>query len=100
MPVVWLTDLDVQNEDDAFTLGLGHDTEFITCDRVQYRFRVSGRLATWWPTWADHAEETGELKPYYRKLLELDRTPERWFVSDQPIRSPRLDERYGKRRHP
>lgn len=94
LPVIWLTDIDVMTVWEADMIGLGRNTEFVTCNRVQYRFRVSSTQGEWWPDWADRAVKEDRLNATYRELLELDRQPEHWWVSEKPIRSPHLDERY------
>jgi hypothetical protein len=94
MPVVWLTDLNVTTVSEAQDLGLDLKTELVSCNRVEFRFRVSSSVGIWWPDWADQAVEDGVIHAKYREALELDRTPERWWVSEKPIRSPHLDERY------
>jgi len=94
LPVIWLTDIDVTNAEDAELIGLGPNTGIVTCNRIEYRFRVSSLAGIWWPTWADAAVEREFITPKYRELLELGRAPQRWWVSELPISSPRLDERY------
>lgn len=94
LPVIWLSDLDVTTEEDTELLGLGHNTDLITCNRVEYRFRVSSASGVWWPLWAAQAESEGRITAKYRAALEVERDPQRWWVSESRIMSPRLDERY------
>jgi hypothetical protein len=100
LSVVWLTDIDVANEEDVEVLGLGAHSGLITCDRVEFRFRVPSSAGEWWPEYADRAVAAGQLSATYRADLELEREPKRWWVSTGPIPGVRLDERYRPPRCP
>lgn len=99
IPVIWLTDIDVATPDDAELIGLGPNTGLLSCDRIEYRFKVPTGSGEWWPAWvkrqlADGPKPEWGLDEAKVALLGLDRAPERWWVSDRPIRSPHLDDRY------
>lgn len=92
LPVIWLTDINVQSADDIKAIGLvGPYSE---CDRVEYRFRVA-RVPSiqWWPVWADSHPE--HVTDEWRRLIELGCKSERWWVADTPLMA-RLDERYQR----
>jgi hypothetical protein len=94
LPVVWLTDIDVRSRDDAELIGLG-GSPIAVCNRIEYRFRVPGSPSIRpWGEWAD--ERLPELVEgdVWRTLIELERAPARWWVSEDPIPGVRLDERY------
>ncbi len=87
LPVVWLTDLDVRTWHDAMILGLQAD--YTPCNRVEFRFRANVTTAVPWAEYSFDEPVAG-----YRALVELDRDPSRWWVSEAPIPGARFDARY------
>jgi hypothetical protein len=96
LPVIWLSDIDVRSEEDKEALGLGKNTGLVTCNRVAYRFRVPSSSGVWWPAYGDYLQAQGTISVKYRQALEYGHTPERWWISEKEISSPRLDERYRR----
>lgn len=90
-PVIWLTDLD--RIDDPGALGL--QSSIISCDRTAVRFTVHPRHAV---PWRDFTV-IHHLNPVTVAHLELDRTPEHWWVTCEVLRVGEPDYiRLGSRR--
>lgn len=93
LPVIWLTDIDVREWEDAAFIGL--ESPFVECNRVQYRFRVPKTdTVQWWPTWADDHLAEHDVSDEFRELLEYACLSDRWWVSEIPLPGCRYDERY------
>lgn len=75
--LVWLTDMRVPVRE-----ALGLTSHTLTCDRTQYRYRVTSRGdIEWWPHFAR------ALLPSQRRLLEEEpgARPMHWWVSGSPV---------------
>lgn len=71
MPLVWLTDLDA-----PFIEPLGLTSHMLSCDRTEYRYRVTdARTCIPWVRY-EHRDRS----------IEIDGTmPMHWWVSEQPV---------------
>lgn len=73
--LVWLTDLPTP---DRARLGL--TSNYIRCDRTEWRITVGPDGAVWWPRWA---REHG-MPRHLRDDLEAFGWPAHWYVAETP----------------
>ncbi len=98
LPVVWLTDVDVNSAEDAATLGFAPRPE-VTCDRTSYRFIVNDLQGVQsWLEWA----KLHNVSQIHRAQLEVDGSdPSSWWVSEHPVQAiPDVEYRFRTRSQP
>lgn len=79
--LAWFTDLDFPDRD-----GLGLTSDFIGCDRTEWRVTVEGNAETW-TSWARRHQVRREV----RDILEEFARPAHWWVSESPLRVVRIE---------
>jgi hypothetical protein len=82
--VAWLTDFDELDDDLARRLGFVNPVAHpggTTCRRTDYRVTVDTERAVRWHTWA----MLRTANPRWRLWLETGRSPEHWWVVDEPV---------------
>lgn len=84
-PLIWLTTLDVIDEQARDALGL--TSNLLSCDRTQVRVDVGADCALPWNVYANAAN----VPKYIRNLLEtLPADPASWWISTSPIPLTRM----------
>ncbi|WUI02084.1 hypothetical protein OHR68_09840 [Spirillospora sp. NBC_00431] len=77
LPISWFTNLERCHRFEA-----GLTADWITCDRMAYRFEVKAADSLeWWPRAARRLRVPRDV----RDGLEIGRLPAHWWVSLQPV---------------
>jgi hypothetical protein len=78
-PVVWLTDIDVIDDDARHATGL--TSTILKCDRTERRYAVEVDAVAW----RAFTDEHHLTRLMVVQMLEVGRQPDRWWVMTDPI---------------